>query len=803
MGNNKLKLKESTVSKVETNFETEYEISGLSGGVLPLVRPIFTHSKKFIIILTSLELRVYLFATKQCVKSIPLDTQDVTDMYLDDSEKVWVSFKHGIIKIVDLETKSVEREIDVGVPIFSIVKLFSDDRIIATSGYFKLDVKLVDLKKNIETDSYESTVIAEAPRFRHIAFSTNKKYFAISGFIDAGEHIRVGKWDEDFKLEGSLVTIYRGQISSALAISNDGVLAVGSSTGVIDIYHDVFEYGSKFEGTSQALKWHVDHVHSLSFSLDDNYLISGGKERVLVFWQLDSNRSQLLPRLNGTILSITVDPSSELYALHLDNKELVVLSAVDLMSRLQVSGVNAAFVKNVEIKKKRKKALEVAKLPDFTAPHYINPLTGHSYIPTKENSSIQIFDPSQDEQISTFAVAPTMQMGRVKSERAIEDPQIKKVAFTHDGKWMATVDEYFPPTTEDLLSSKDKQVELKFWKYIPSDGTWALTTKVSFPHGIGKSILSIEPACSSYYNGHAFLTCCENGGVRLWRPETIKSLQTPKELQQRKTKAERQISWSVRKVLPPLATISSTAFISLSPDGSMIVLGFESTLYVIDFSSFEIVKILPNILGSRIRWLKIVGSHLVVLAKSRLAVYDLVNNTINWSLKVLTNSNGGRLIDADPVTGNIAFAINSLKIPEYEYQSRIFIFSTSSPVPIFTSTHTTAISNVKHVPGSTASRFRLLDGHSRLVTIKPSDDKTDVATVHSENIDSFEASIRALYTRQEPRRAVKAVDFDFANEHITTEAFDNVFEDSELGVSSMEVLFDRVLGVLSGEVAAK
>lgn len=784
----------STASETEVGAsKMEYVISKTSGGGLPFVKPIFTKSKKYIIILTSLELRIYLFATRQCIKSIPVDTEYVCDIYLDSDDKVWIAHSTGLVSIVNLETKSVEQELDFGFSVLKIVEKITDDRIILVSGQLKKTVQLVVAQR--ESEGWEATEIASASKVREFCVSNSGKFFAFSD-LGAPETITVGALDEDYKLVGDVKTVKRSRHSSSIALSNEGLLAVGSTTGVIDLYYRLFDKGNTHVPPPRALKWHVDAVRALSFSLDNNYLLSGGKEKVLAFWQLDTNRSQLLPRLNGEILSITVDHSSEFYALYLSNGELIVLSAVDLMSRLQVAGVNPAYVKLPQKRKKYKSITDNYKVPDFTAPYYVNPLTGYSYLPTGVSANVQIYDTTQDEQISTFAVASTVQMGRVKSEALIEDPVIKHMAFSKDGKWMATIDEYTPPTIDGLLSANDKQINLKFWKYSQASGSWALTTRVAFPHGANKAVLDVVPADSSFHKGHAFLTVCENGGIRLWRPEVLKALQNKKEA---KTQVQgRQYSWSVRKVLPPLSSSSSSACAVWSADSSLIVLGFESTLYVIDPVKFDIQQVLPNILGSRVRWLQIVGNNLIAMGKTRLVVYDLVNSTCRWSVRVISSPNGGRLIDVDPISGTIALAVNCIRLPEYSHESRIFVFTLDSPVPIYSTTHSNPISAIRHVPGTTTPTFRFLDTNARFLTLGTARTAQDKSALQSESIDGFEASISALFANSRPAApAFEPVDFDAPTKTVSSAAFDHVFEEADLGVGSMEALFERVMGVLN------
>lgn len=777
---------------------SEFMISKSSGGALPFVKPIFTNGKKFLIVLTSLELRVYTFTTRQCIKSVALDGRNATDMFLDKEDKVWIACSDGKVLVVNVENKSVEQEFDLGRPILRIIDVVSDSRLVLVTGAYKSEAQLVDVVQSTEKEEsdWEWNVILTAASYRDVAVSTTSKSIVFSSKSGSHEALTVGRVDSDYKLVQEAPVVKRTRPSASLAISDDGILAVGSQTGVVDVYYKLFEKNLKQAPYPRPLKWHVDSVKSLSFSLDNNYLISGGKERVLVFWQLDTNRSQLLPRLNGDILSITVDPSSELYALHLSNGELVVLSAVDLMSRLQIGGVNPDFTRLPVKRKKYKTVTDNYKVPDFTAPFYINPLTGYSYLPTGEAANIQVYDTVQDEQKGTFAAATAIQMGKVKGETHIEDPKIKHVCFSKDGKWMATIDEYLPPSIDGLLSENDKQINLKFWKYSQTNGEWVLTTRVSSPHGINKSVLDVVAADPSYHKGHAFLTCCENGGLRLWRPETLKEIQSARDA--KVNQQGRQISWSVRRVLPPLGSKSSAASVTWSSDNSTIILGFESTLYVIDAEKFEVQHVLPNILSSRVRWMQIVGNHLVVLAKTRLVVYDLVNSTCKWSVRVISSQNGGRLIDVDPLSGTIALAVNCVTVPDYSHESRIFVFSTDSPIPIYSTTHKYAISSIRHVPGSLSPKFVFLDVNARFVTLETTDSDGSKKAVPSDLVDGFEASIGALYASKQHQPVVKAVDFDAVSKKVSAADFDKVFDEGDMGVAGMEALFSRVMGVLAG-----
>ena len=151
--------------------------------------------------------------------------------------------------------------------------------------------------------------------------------------------------------------IYKSPVTS-LAVSNDSVVAVGTSAGAIQLL-----YGGLTSDKPQGLlKWHIDQVRALQFTPDNNYLLSGGMEKVLVFWQLETGKTQFLPRLNGSIERISLDNNkNDYYSLMLkvsssgsdvandeDTYEILVLSAVDLVSRLSINSIRPKLANNIK-----------------------------------------------------------------------------------------------------------------------------------------------------------------------------------------------------------------------------------------------------------------------------------------------------------------------------------------------------------------------------------------------------------------------------------------------------------------------
>ncbi|MCL7040811.1 hypothetical protein MKW94_011163 [Papaver nudicaule] len=58
--------------------------------------------------------------------------------------------------------------------------------------------------------------------------------------------------------------------------------------------------------------WHQSEVKVLHFSSDGAYLYSGGKEGVLVVWQLDTGKKRFLPRIGSPLVHFTGSPDPTL-----------------------------------------------------------------------------------------------------------------------------------------------------------------------------------------------------------------------------------------------------------------------------------------------------------------------------------------------------------------------------------------------------------------------------------------------------------------------------------------------------------
>lgn len=784
------KERRKSISSMPYSSQASWKMASSVGGKLPRVRPLFTQDCQHLVVVTSQHLKVFSLETKHCIRSLPVNTADITDIFEYSPGKIFISKFNDRSLVLDQSNMAAGLEtIDIKKPIVRVIAAASDDTkpeiFCALDHHGALQFGVL----NLESGDFQ--IVRTEKNVKLYAFAKSSRYLALHTSKHKKDELIIMKFNEDFTISGKERIIKRLRPVSSLAVSDNGIVAVGTPSGVIDLYYDNGD-----DSVVRTLKWHVDSVLTLEFSLDGDYLLSGGHERVLVFWQLETGNTQFLPRLDGEIDAIYVNPTSQLYALLLSDEELLILSAVDLESRLQISGVKASFVKTYSDKdqkrKKKKLTQQQQQQPqiegadinqragDYTCQYYIHPITKHAYFPTKTMSQIQIYNPIKDQQEKVFSVASAIQTGKVRSETLIEDPIITLVSFSHDGTWMATVDKRSNPLIDSLISNGDVEINLKFWKFV--GGEWVLTTRVSSPHGPNKLILDLVPTSSG-----GFITAAEDGGVRLWGV-TLGS--------KRSSGVVGVDRWSVRKVLSSHANKSSAVSLAVSEDMSVIALGFENTIYIIDGKKFEIVSTIPNILGSRVRDLRILGTCLVALSKSRIVVWDLLTGRERWAMGVQAPTNGKRLIDYDAVTNTICFAYNFYS-RDFRLQSKLFFLSLESPFAVHIENFATAISAVRFVPGG-SSNVSFVDVRGQIHSMKfGSKSKGKPTEKDSIAADDFEQQVLALYANSRstmPSSMVIDSDMATQNRALNVDSFESAFGNTDL---SLEAMFDSVLSIVS------
>ncbi|KAL5118023.1 NET1-associated nuclear protein 1 [Pleosporales sp. CAS-2024a] len=563
-------------------------------------------------------------------------------------------------------------------------------------------------------------------------------------------------------------------------------LAVGDEEGVILLFEDILatftaieksQKGSK-SGTDDAeslrpkkLHWHRSAVGAVAWSLDGNYLISGGDETVLTIWQLATGKPQHLPHLTAAIENIVVSPSGSSYALALSNNSVIVISTSELDAKTNIIGIQT---RRVDAEHKHAQLFALGPVPFAVDPS--NPQQVLFTVPASQPQRNSNDDGIRPEPyLQTFDVANQRPVNRQALTRnnatdpnmapdgqRVKEPNVVHMQVSHDGQWLATVDEWLPPHADTAYLDEGnpevaaeehllrREVYLKMWRKDEKLGQWKLETRIDAPH-------LLEDVCGNgrvldlvaHPKENSFATIGEDQIVRVWKPKT----RLRNGIVVRGAEEQGLVTWSLHRSIPLpnphkvwLSEASSgaqhtrTSRLTFSSDGSVIAAGVSGVsgvsgldrglVHLIDVDSGSIRRSMTEIDVTVLCALGIVGRHLVVVADC-ITVWDLVNDDVVYcaSIKALGLSQAERApivrLATSEAGGTFAVSLpqfvkdpNSTRTGK-KVSSKIAIYGTAHKEPLFSQTIPSTILGLVARKGQGKSGYIALDSLSRIRSIVP------------------------------------------------------------------------------------
>ena len=557
-------------------------------------------------------------------------------------------------------------------------------------------------------------------------------------------------------------------------------IAVGTDSGQLLICYNILQQMPVAISPSVRiapkwikLHWHRNPVGAAKWSLDGNYVLSGGSETVLVLWQLDTGSKQFLPHLGAAIEAMSVSHDGVSYAIRLADNSAMVVSTSELQPITYVPGMllgypvpasSAAYDSDARhsltghLPANRRLAITASKKAPWNllmaVPAALPSQQGASV--SSSTSWLQTVDPLSATQVEKQALARTKITDRNTGPHgnAVEDPNVVLLATSYDGRWLATVEEWCPPYEDvahlswSMASTTQKrlraiEIDLKFWSWQEDDHYWELVSRVEKPH-LG-SMSASDPVgfvmdLVADRTRIGFVTVGNDGTAKLWHPKTrTRGLQIVKG-----PDAAPLTSWHCVSTLsidpyqgddPQHNTVRA----ALSADGSLMAVGTSRTATPTEPSSASHVHLANmhqhRLFQSRADFfegplanLGLVGRHLVILS-AQLLVWDLISDSIVWALDLnaapllLSNPRAWHLA-VDPQRNSFAVVIPNLQEkPETEKKrkpraARVIVFEVNGAKvePAFLATLPRNIRTLVPVDGK--SSFYALDADAELHRVR-------------------------------------------------------------------------------------
>lgn len=470
-----------------------------------------------------------------------------------------------------------------------------------------------------------------------------------------------------------------------------------------------------------------------------------------MLWQLQTSKKTYLPHLTSAIDGLVVSPSGTSYAVQLADNSVIVLSTTELLPKAHVAGVQSRFF-SLDSTPDKELLDEVRRTAAAINPQNSNQilLSVPASQPRTEVGGVsppspflQTYDISSNHHVFRQAVtrnnATIFNQG--PSAVKLREPDLKHLQLSHDGKWLATVEEWIPPVedVEHLAAEKTMieeerrarcEVYLKFWLWNEEKAQWMLETRIDAPHQFTEKLISGRVFDLKYDpSSTSFATVGEDGFVRIWAPKTRLHDGTVV----RGSKGEGLVTWSNRNSIRleaavegldansdiPSELIPIHARLAYSPDGSVLAASQEfygnssqGLVHFIDPADGRIRHSRGGLYSTGLVDMGFVGRQFIILANS-LSVWDLVDDELSYGYSFrpfqLTRAQKAEITHLAINNTDGTFAI-SLPLPEQtkkaaksdqeapsttkstpeqqqqgpkKRQSKIFVFSTSSPRPVY------------------------------------------------------------------------------------------------------------------------
>ncbi|KAI1774599.1 sporulation protein [Hypoxylon cercidicola] len=780
--------------------QPSWKVSKPMGGRMLNIDPIFTEDEKHLILAYNTSIQVFSADDSLLIRKIPLvqlapDTkaEQVVSICLSPSSPnhVWVASSAGHLWLIDwtngngsetafklkchlLMSMTVER-MQFGkafrdVPFASIQKgggwllVACDLRESTLRGYKVItQIALPILNLRSAQDGYalvassEDNVLFGTLSTRAVNSISNLNYEFFT--LDCGDEIMC----LDVRASGRVHLNQKSQAETGDEPVLDVV--VGCARGPVLLYNDLLPqmrwlHSSKGHRSSlqpRKYHWHRKAVHAVKWSRDGHYILSGGSESTLVIWQLDTQKMGFLPHLSASVENIVVSKRGSAYVLHLDDNSAMVLSTAEMKPTTYISGIQTLvfpqpFSKDDVVRRIGEPApTQLLKTPAIVSPvdsSRIHLCVGNGQQISHSGSGpstpmIQTLDLTTLQGISKQALTRTnpTDVNTTAKGYAVTEPRITGMAYSADGKWLATTDEWQPPTRDvDSLGgspAERREVYLKFWAVSPDNQNLELATRINAPHYTGLSEPVYNVAADPH--SHRFATIGEDGVVRLWVPT----------IRQRdgvlvKGKFGRQLhSWACSQAIFLLeneepveqgaitlqAIQRGSGAVSFSEDGSILVCAittaYSSVVHVIDAESGKIRSSVDGLIHGDVRDIRVISSSLVILS-DRLVVYDLVSDELLYGVQLRTKEDPILTqMAVDYQTLSFAVAVSQSELDSSGVRSELAVFSPNRSEPQMVHRFPHPITAVVSSPGS--SGYIVLDSTAQLWSISEGMDTTSFA----------------------------------------------------------------------------
>lgn len=803
-----------TLAKSEEQKAIElWKLSEPIGGRMANADPVFSRDEKFLIVANRKTINVYSTSNSLLTRSIKPNINPEAPRYTrivayclspTDPNIVWVAFSDGSVFRIDWTIGTGETDYwmisSTDCIHMTVTSMESAGRrrdvVFTTESKKDGGFRITAQELSIETPSESPTrTIYTTPNRMQFLKSAKEGSVIVAA---SGNRVLVGRlrstdYDTianiryEFRVFESTEAIKCLDVRASNRTESEGLkkslkkspivdVVVGDIRGVLFVHHDLLAklFSQQADGklppgismVPRKLHWHREVVHTVKWSLDGNYIISGGTETVLVLWQLDTGKQQFLPHMSATIQNVVVSPTGTSYAIQLADNSAMILSTAELEPTANIAGIQASVLESEEpleaqiqkIEEPSWQPLLVQRTPALINPTDLSKLLlvvgqQQEVSATKplvmSNPFLQTFDLGSGHNISRQAFTRTSitNIDAAPSAHRISEPRVTHMKISHDGKWLATVDEWTPPAREyDFLKHRSsslaieqqhrREVFLKFWQWNHETGLWELVSRIDSPHSLGPDSGDAGRifALASDPSSLRFSTTGEDGIVRTWTTKTRKRdgvvVRAKDGSAYKNWHCQHAVCLGKPELLDGTGNFPTSGSVAFSEDGSVLAAACDNEdglLHLLDPDSGVERLSHTGLFEGAIVGMEFLGQDLIVLS-NKLFVFDIVSEDFRFAIK-LAKSPASLSLNQKQEMMHLAVDQRSrtfaVALPKFSSQpgkpslwaarSELTVFHHDSPEPQLTEQFPTIVTAL--LPAISSEGYMVLDTAAEIHTV--------------------------------------------------------------------------------------
>eukprot|EP00076_Gallus_gallus_P006709 XP_001233408.2 WD repeat-containing protein 75 [Gallus gallus] len=512
-------------------------------------RAVFSVGARFLLCASGDFVKMYSVATEELVRLLRGHSDLVTGVQLAPHNRLqlYSSSLDGTIKLWDFTDGILIKTFTVGYQLLALYALPSSEDsvfvIIPKSGerdtFQLVSVKLTKAAGQ-DMEAKELSVVLEgvdaSPKCT--AFGREGEYVASVKDVNLQVYFFKQKQLNRFSLRATNKKGGNNVFTCVACHPQEDCIATGHADGKIRLWRN---FNHKKEYTFSTLHWHHDKVLDLAFSLEGTSLLSGGVESVLVQWHCGSDcKRDFLPRLGSAIEYVSISSDGTFYCTsHTDNRITIINSNLRFSKTIQ-GLIKARDVKTGLVVDPRTKAL------------VLNGEPGH----------LQFYCLQSDKQLYSLDIVQQEYI----HQAGLNQSDLVRVAFSAQGKWLATVEE---------REETDLELQLKLWFFDEETQSFKLNTRISMPHEDHITAMCFRDTDEMEDDSLMLVTTGRDCVFKVW---VI--------LEDTDPEAQQSLSWSCDFVGSYHSYQATNC--CFSEDGSLLAVSFEETVTVWDSSTWDL-----------------------------------------------------------------------------------------------------------------------------------------------------------------------------------------------------------------------